>query len=157
ESNLIGNKNEDGISIGSGGWVNIMEKYTKAKQYCDAPFEVQYQGSKKKQVPIAGEWIGERRAGDRTRSVDIRCVSSTEMELPQSSVDAVFTDPPYFGSVQYAELMDFCFVWLRRLVRDGSLGFERPSTRAIHELTENETEGRDLEHFAEGLAVVYRR
>ena len=36
--------------------------------------------------------------------------------IVEHSIDAVLTDPPYFGNVQYAELMDFCYVWLRRLV-----------------------------------------
>jgi len=32
--------------------------------------------------------------------------------IPSSSVDAVITDPPYYGNVQYAELSDFFYVWL---------------------------------------------
>ncbi len=33
------------------------------------------------------------------------------------SLDGVFTDPPYYGMVQYGELPDaqFCYVWLRKL------------------------------------------
>ena len=72
-------------------------------------------------------------------------------------MDAVFTDPPYFGNVQYAELMDFCYVWLRRLVGPENEGFDHESTRAKDELTANETQGRDLEHFTEGLSAVYHR
>lgn len=45
ESNFLGIRNEPkGISIGSGGWLNIVEKYTKAKVYCDHPFEMRYEG-----------------------------------------------------------------------------------------------------------------
>ena len=40
ESNLLGITNGSGTSVGSGGWTNIIEKYAKAKRYCDAPFEV---------------------------------------------------------------------------------------------------------------------
>jgi len=69
----------------------------------------------------------------------------------------VFTDPPYFGNVQYGELMDFCYVWLRRLVGDDAEGFERTSTRSPDELTGNVTAQRGLEHFAEGLSKVYSR
>ena len=49
----------------------------------------------------------------------------------------MFTDPPYFGNVQYGELMDFCYVWLRRLVGTEADGFDRASTRAAGELTGN--------------------
>jgi putative DNA methylase len=156
ESNLLGIVNGNGMSVGSGGWANIIEKYSKAKRYCDAPFEVQHPHGKKTQVPIAGEWIGERRDGDRSRSVRLQCISATEVQLLPQSIDAVLTDPPYFGNVQYAELMDFCFTWLRRLVGADAGGFDQISTRSPNELTANVTEGRGLVHFTEGLARVYK-
>jgi putative DNA methylase len=155
ESNLIGFTNGNGGNVGSGGWTNIIDKYAKAKKYCDAPFEIQHVGSRKIQVPIVGEWIGEKRDGSRARNVTIRCESSAELNLPAGSLDAVLTDPPYFANVQYAELMDFCFTWLRKLVGTEAEGFDRKSTRAVDELTVNATEGRDLANFTEGLARVY--
>ncbi len=154
ESNLLGITNGNGANVGSGGWTNIIDKYAKAKRYCDAPFEVRRDGSRKVQVPITGEWIGELKDG-RRRNVSINCLSSDQAELSPQSLDAVFTDPPYFGNVQYGELMDFCYVWLRRLVGQETEGFDRESTRSAEELTGNETQGRDLEHFTEGLAAVY--
>ncbi len=155
ESNLIGLTNRNGGNVGSGGWTNIIDKYAKAKKYCDAPFEIQHVGSRKVRVPIAGEWIGEKRVDSRSRNVTIRCESSANLNLPAGSLDAVLTDPPYFANVQYAELMDFCFTWLRKLVGMEAEGFDRKSTRAVDELTVNVTEGRDLVNFTEGLARVY--
>ena len=64
ESNLLGIVNGNGVNVGSGGWTNIIEKYARAKSYCDAPFEVRRQGRRKVTVPIRGEWIGERRNGE---------------------------------------------------------------------------------------------
>ncbi len=52
--------------------------------------------------------------------------------------------------------MDFCYVWLRRLVGKEAEGFDRESSRSSDELTGNETEARGLDHFAEGLGSVYR-
>jgi putative DNA methylase len=154
ESNLLGIVNGKGTNIGSGGWSNIIDKYEKAKRYCDEPFEV-LPGQRKTIVPIKGEWIGERLNGSRSRAVTLRCSSSTELALPLNSLDGVFTDPPYFGNVQYGELMDFCYVWLRRLVGQEAEGFDRPSTRSPDELTGNTTQARGLDHFTDGLAAVY--
>ena len=154
ESNLLGIVNAKGVNVGSGGWTNIINKYVKAKRYCDEPFEVRREGLRKTQVPITGEWIGERMNG-RQRNVSIHCLSSNKAKFRPKSLDAVFTDPPYFGNVQYGELMDFCYVWLRRLVGKEAEGFSRESTRSVEELTGNETQGRDLEHFTEGLTAVY--
>ncbi|WP_025030863.1 DUF1156 domain-containing protein [Nitratireductor aquibiodomus] len=155
ESNLLGIVNGNDTNVGSGGWTNIIDKYAKAKRYCDAPFEVKRQGARNVRVPVPGEWIGERLNGGRRRKVEIHCGDATAVSLAPDSLDAVFTDPPYFGNVQYGELMDFLYVWLRRLVGSEAEGFDRPSTRAAEELTGNVTKGRGLEHFTEGLARVY--
>ena len=157
ESNLLGILNGGGLNVGSGGWANIIEKYARAKQYCESPFEVRQRGGRKVTVPIKGEWIGERINGTSRRNVDIRCATSTAVELLPESLDAVFTDPPYFGNVQYAELIDFCYVWLRRLVSSAPEGFDRDSTRSPEELTGNATHARGIDHFADGLSAVYAR
>lgn len=153
ESNLLGiPTGVAGTNVGSGGWSNIIEKYAKAKAYCDHPFEIRHDGPRKIQVPVQGEWIG-----NRGRRADLFCESSTQANLPPESLDAVFTDPPYFGNVQYAELMDFCYVWLRRLVGDETVVFVQPSTRNRDELTGNVTMDRGLDHFTTGLSSVFQR
>ena len=60
ESNLLGIVNQrTGNNVGSGGWSNIVEKFLKAKQYGDHPFEIDHTQGRKVQIPIRGEWIGE--------------------------------------------------------------------------------------------------
>ena len=161
ESNFLGIM-EPGhnMCVGSGGWANIIEKFKKAKSYCDRPFEVRYQGRAKKIIPIKGEWIGDHLNGDDSepsRVVDISCQDAASSKLPDASLDAVFTDPPYFGNVQYAELMDFCYVWLRKLVGQDSPAFCRNSTRTPGELTGNVDMGRGLDHFTEGVSAVFQQ
>ena len=156
ESNMLGITNENGNNVGSGGWANIVDKYLKAKRYCDEPFEVPARRGRKTTIPITGEWIGERKDGSPQREVDVRCASALTLKPEPGSLDAVFTDPPYFGNVQYAELMDFCYVWLRRLCGTGTEGFERDSTRSADELTGNETQARGIVHFTEGLSRAFR-
>ena len=45
-----------------------------------------------------------------------QCASATDHPLPDDSVDAVITDPPYYDAVPYADLSDFFYVWLRRMI-----------------------------------------
>jgi len=158
ESNLLGIIDDKrGSNIGSGGWGNIIDKYVKAKDYCQHPFEISFQKARKIQVPIKGEWIGSRRdPQENGRTVQLYCASSDQLQLAPGSLDAVFTDPPYFGNVQYAELMDFCYVWLRRLAGKHTPGFQVPSTRNVNELTGNYTMDKGLEHFQQGLSAVFR-
>lgn len=155
ESNILGIVNGNNVNVGSGGWSNIIEKYAKAKRYCDSPFETRRQGSRRVRVPIEGEWIGEHLEGARPRRVTISCTNSVTAKLAPRSLDAVFTDPPYYGNVQYGELMDFCYVWLRRLVGHEAEGFKNISTRLPDELTGSISRNWGLERFAEGLASTY--
>jgi len=39
-------------------------------------------------------------------------------DLPSGSVHAIVVDPPYYDNVQYGELSDFFYVWLKRTVGD---------------------------------------
>jgi adenine-specific DNA methylase len=160
ESNLLGISNEGGTNIGSGGWTNIIEKYAKAKSYCDRPFEIRYQRERKILVHLPGEWIGIRRndgSSSENRQVSLYCQSATAADLPANSLDAVLTDPPYFGNVQYAELMDFCYVWLRRLMGQKDPIFKSASTRHPDELTGNVTMERGFDHFTQGLSSVFQQ
>ena len=161
ESNFIGIIEPGRYTcVGSGGWANIIEKFKKAKTYCNNPFEVVHHGGRKKVVPINKEWIGDHLNGSGSthiRTVNISCQDAATSDLPDNSLDAVFTDPPYFGNVQYAELMDFCYVWLKRLVGQTFQAFKAVSTRNVDELTANVDMGRDLSHFTEGLSAVFRR
>lgn len=159
ESNLLGIAGNRGLPVGSGGWLNIVEKFTKAKRYCAAPFEIRHEGSRRVEVPIEGEWIGASRNGPETaerRDVRLICGDSSSAQFNGGKFDAVFTDPPYFGNVQYAELMDFCYVWLRRLLGDSIPEFRKPSTRHHNELTGNVNMGRDLDHFTQGVSMAFR-
>jgi adenine-specific DNA methylase len=148
------------MCIGSGGWANIIEKFKKAKAYCAHPFEVRFQGRAKKIIPIKGEWIGDHlNDGDTepARVVEISCQDAASSNLPDGFLDAVFTDPPYFGNVQYAELMDFCYVWLKKLIGPKSPAFSKDSTRTPDELTGNVDMGRGLDHFTRGISAVFQK
>lgn len=157
ESNLLGIPHSKGHSVGSGGWYNITKKYAKAKLYCEEPFEVKVTANGKVTIPISGEWIGGHREGIAPRSIRLDCASSTELTLEPASVDAVLTDPPYFGMVQYAELMEFCFVWLKQLVSHTGTGLSRATPRDGKELTANDTLTRGMPHYTLGLTQVFTR
>src|SRR5436853_4934288 len=51
ESNLLGISGRNGAPVGSGGWLNIVEKFAKAKRYCVQPFEIRHEGSRRVEVP----------------------------------------------------------------------------------------------------------
>jgi len=156
ENNIVGIPR-----VGSGGFRHFVEKYTEAKRYCEQPFETTIAGRSQQSVPVVGERIGAEFTGsfpsrNGRRQAWLVCAPSADVPLMPGSVDAVVTDPPYFDNLQYAELMDFCYVWLRRMVSRDMAFFSGETTRSAAELTGNKTEGRDLLHFTEGMSRVYR-
>lgn len=155
ENNLIGIRR-----VGSGAFRHFIEKYLRAKRYCEAPFETRYARGRKELVPIRGERIQAQFVDTFPRSdqrqAHLSAASATQMSLPEASLDGVFTDPPYFANVQYAELVDFCFVWLRLGLREELPEFSAATTRSPAELTGNVTLSRGLEEFTSGLSAIFR-
>lgn len=144
--------------VGSGSFVHFVAKYLKAKQYAKSPHETCYNGRRKTVVPIAGESI-EAPLVDSEPYAEVQgawlaAAPSQTLSLRPASLDGVFTDPPYFDMVQYAELMDFCYVWLRTFM-DGRAEFAPESTRTDDELTGNATRLRGIQEFAAGLSEVF--
>jgi len=58
--------------------------------------------------------------------------------LPDRSVDAIITDPPYYGNVMYGELSDFFYVWLRLALKDDYPEFSPPLVNKEREIVVNE-------------------
>jgi adenine-specific DNA methylase len=88
----------------------------------------------------------EFQAGKR---VYLSCGDSSTTDLPDASVDAVITDPPFFDNVHYSQLADFFHVWQRHVLnRDESLQAE--STRS-----QGEVQNEDVELFTRRLTGVW--
>jgi len=143
--------------IGSGAFRHFVEKYRRAKEYCEKPFETQHNRTV---VSIPGERICAEFVDTLTeageRQAMLSAAPATQILLRPNSLDGVFTDPPYFANVQYAELMDFCYVWLRKGLSENWPAFRAESTRSKWELTGNVTLGRDLANFTEGLSQIFQ-
>ncbi|MFW6296731.1 MAG: DUF1156 domain-containing protein, partial [Halothece sp.] len=54
-----------------------------------------------------------------SKSIQIDSASADSLfHIPDQSVDTIVTDPPYYATIQYAELSDFFYVWQRRVLDD---------------------------------------
>lgn len=79
--------------------------------------------------------------------------SATKPMLPDDSVDALITDPPYYFAIPYAELSDFFYVWLKRFLRPVHEDLFRTETtpkadEAIQNLRHSQATGqKDRTHF----------
>lgn len=126
-----------GTSKSSGTFCTLFEsRLIRAKHYLDEPFEVAVQSyllddrTKAHKViasnPIAPHMVtswNELMATEH--SALILNGDSSWLPLPDASIDAVVTDPPYFDFVHYSELSDFFFAWLSPVLRGRYLWFGR--------------------------------
>jgi SAM-dependent methyltransferase len=94
-------------------------------------------------------------------NVDINCCSSSELASEgDASYDLVITDPPFGGIMQYAELSDFFYVWLRLVLKDEySDYFSSEYTPNMLEVVANRTRqpGKDEESNKDNADIFYQR
>jgi putative DNA methylase len=62
------------------------------------------------------DWIARVLAQPVGHSGEVALASATDHPLPNNSVAAVVTDPPYYYSVPYSDLSDYFYVWLKRIL-----------------------------------------
>lgn len=78
------------------------------------------------------------------------CTDSAHVSLPDESVDAIVTDPPYFDFVHYSELADFFYSWLQLGLKDKYPEFNKRTTRHSQEVQQKEAQ-----LFSEALSRVF--
>ncbi|MFB6096173.1 MAG: DNA methyltransferase [Haloferacaceae archaeon] len=131
----------------------------RALEFQEAPVErvLAADGTVDHKEPIDGESIGGAPAdsvgdlltSDRTHY--LHCGDAADppfLETLAGEVDAVVTDPPYYDSVQYAELADFFYVWLKQaLESDFPEAFGADSVVSAAEAVGNRSREKSLEDY----------
>jgi DNA modification methylase len=79
-------------------------------------------------------------------------LKSAPVEIPKESVDYVFTDPPYGGSIQYMELSALWTSWLK-----GEKNDPRFELKFGEEITINEVQGKDFDYYHKMLKASFEQ
>lgn len=143
-----------GIKYGMGSFVSMWDSVVEGKRFNGEPFDriVVYENgeetleaipSSEKILPSASE-------------VELMCQSSSALsEVENQTVDFVITDPPYASNVNYSELADYFYVWLRLILKHESVAFAPEVAPKAEEVIENPTRGKTAEDFKLGLQAVF--
>jgi adenine-specific DNA methylase len=79
-------------------------------------------------------------------------LAQSSASLPSDNkVDFVISDPPYAGNVNYSELADFFYVWLRLSLASRYFHFAPEIAPKSEEVIENRARGKTATDFKEGL------
>lgn len=85
----------------------------------------------------------------------VECQDSAKLDLPDESIDLILTDPPYGSHVQYGELCQFWYVWLKGKIpfqlEDTSLSSEA----VVHRKTQTVGYAKDTQHYYNRLHAVF--
>jgi putative DNA methylase len=147
-----------GTPKSSGAFSTIFEgRIRRALDYAENPFEIRLAGRRGKKKGEKVFHLSERVGFDIAptyeefatgRKVYLSCGDSSATDIPDASVDAVITDPPFFDNVHYSQLADFFHVWQRHLLGADHVGEE--STRSL-----DEVQNEDVNLFTRRLTGVW--
>jgi putative DNA methylase len=131
----------------------------KAKTYLDEPFEILIDKNGKKRsskkitcsnainVNVTSNWedFAKSEKGALVLNGD-----SSDLQIPDNSVDTIVTDPPYFDFVHYSELSDFFYAWLSK-----ALGGEYEYLSRQDSSHKNEVQDKDKENFSRKINRIF--
>lgn len=154
ENNVWGTKKS------SGSFTSLFRsRLLKAKEYLDFPFELSTdyteQKSKINKKPLGGPIncsIASNYAEFESKSESALVLNgdSSNLPIPDSCVDAVVTDPPYFDFIHYSELSDFFYAWLSPALRHEYDFFGKNTSG-----DSGEVQQRDPLEFSKNLGKVF--
>jgi len=144
-----------GTAYGKNSIIKSFDKIIEGKNFCYNPFDriirnntyeefVEKVYSNEKVIPSSDEFDLHSNNAMRINS------------LVNSEVDFVITDPPYSGNVNYSELSDFFYVWLRLILKSTYSQFQPEISPKVEEIVENRTRGKSANDFKEGLCNVFK-
>lgn len=149
ENNLWGTK------YGMGSFINNLQLVLEAKRYCLFPYERKFNDTSNGKVKLESFSLNEvinKKDNDKLYAID-----SSHIPTSGGSVDLIITDPPYSDNVNYAELSDYFYVWLRLALKNEYSYFLTELTSKSEEIIENKTRGKSSDDFKEGLKNVFHQ
>ena len=157
-----------GTDHGRGTFLKCYEQIKRGKAYCLSPFERVHQKSGNGKLTAQKVFTHDRIEGKLVDSFEelqrgegnalLRCRSSTDLSfLPDRSVDAVITDPPYFDNVVYSGVADLFYSWLKGILSQEYDCFRKPRSPREEEIVVNpKVEAKSEDAYVEGLTQVFR-
>lgn len=121
------------------------------KEFGDRPFDRSYDKNKRVNNIENGDSVFK---GSLQRT--LLCKSSENLSDIEN-IDYVITDPPYAGNVNYSELGDYFYVWIREVLKSVYPHFAPEISPKDDEVIENKIRNKTSKDFEEGLTKVYKK
>ncbi|MGK0271522.1 MAG: putative DNA methylase [Cocleimonas sp.] len=131
----------------------------KAKTYLDEPFDIDIEevnGKNKSIKRVCSDPIDHQLCSNydeftkHERATLVLNGDSSQLPIPDCSVHAIVTDPPYFDFVHYSELSDFFYAWLSNALGDEYSYLARPDSSH-----DNEVQDANNDNFTRKICSVF--
>lgn len=137
-----------GSYFGKCTFFSCYEKALEGKKFCLKPYD----------RTIIGEKVLVVNSDEKIMLTDNSSILCGNSENSISgSFDYVITDPPYADNVNYSELADFFYVWLRLILSKQYTHYAPEISPKVEEIIENPTRGKSAEDYKQGLAAVWSK
>lgn len=110
-------------SMGRGNWTSCTEAMIDARNWASDPWDLVSVEDVKRLDPALSKLLKSKsvkvRPKDPVQLAQLSQGTATDLaQFENNYFDLVITDPPFSGLIQYAELADFFYVWLRIGLKD---------------------------------------
>ncbi len=141
-----------GTVSGNNTFTNRWEMLLEAQQFAEAVYDLGSGITPKKTV----ERVESPEKFQKPEFTSLLCMNSNVDRPTTNRSDLCVTDPPYVGNVNYAELSDFFYVWLRLSLKDKYAWFAPEYTPKAEEIIQNPTRGKGVKDFFMDLTEAFR-
>ncbi|MFC7214299.1 DUF1156 domain-containing protein [Saliphagus sp. GCM10025334] len=127
------------------------DKVYNAKAYCERPFE-------KVKNTVSGDveqFFVDSECITSNCVERLNCKTGERIEEADESIDYVITDPPYYDNVQYSELSDYFYIWLREALKEEYDEFKPELVPKAREIVANTNANKGEEFFVNSLSNVF--
>lgn len=147
-----------GTAFGYGSFITVAKRVIEGKRFCQAPSDSRFLGADKGGRSIIEQVPRKEQIAGTPETVRLFAQSSTTLDaldIGVDKVDLVITDPPYADNVNYSEVADFFYVWLRLSLGKHYPCFLPEFTPKADEIIAQKTRERSMEDFQNGLTRVF--
>lgn len=146
-----------GAKFGNGAFINHFNILIPGKSYNIKPFEKYINSGKTLEKPSKIKIKGKMEDLFKSEgNIQLSCGDSSYLQIPDTSIDAIITDPPYYGNVMYSELSEFYYSWLRMALKKKYEYFQSEHVPNTAEVIVNKAQKKEEKDFIEGLTAVFQ-
>ncbi len=127
-----------GTRYGRGTWEKCLKRLLEGKEYNHSPYNyvrfLSPNGKPSKKKSFSGKIDGKittdssKTFPSAEHNLLLLCKDSEDLKELPLSVDLIISDPPYADNVNYSELSDFFYVWLRLVLKSRYQWFSAKET-----------------------------